>query len=310
MDITPFRALTMRHLQCFTLLVAERNFSRAAGRLAITQPALSNAIKQLERIVGTQLLRRSTHQLELTEAGTQLLERASFLVNTFERTLVDIDSVVRKGRAVIRVGTIPSASMLLAGCIDNFSRRAGQQVVFEIEDALSDALVARTRAGQLDVAITAVTEPPEGLTSVALFDDPIVLVVPRTHKLAGAASTSWRKLGDAQLVTFAAGSMPALGDMARAQFSRGGAEPLRVNHLETLYSMVRTGLALGLMPRLYTASLKDPALAVIRLQRPSMHRTVSLVYRGGARRNLQIGQFIDDLETRLPRAFTKHAAEV
>jgi len=58
----PLRALTLRQLQCFSVLVEEAHFGRAARRLAITQPALSNAIKQVEKLLGAQLLTRSTHR--------------------------------------------------------------------------------------------------------------------------------------------------------------------------------------------------------------------------------------------------------
>ncbi|MFZ4284809.1 LysR family transcriptional regulator [Variovorax sp. HJSM1_2] len=309
MSINPLRALTMRHLQCFTLLVEERHFGRAAERLGITQPALSNAIKQLERIVGAQLLRRSTHQLDVTEAGLQLLERAQYLVHTFDTTLADMDSVLRSGRARIRVGTMPSASTLMASCMQGFQREVSGTVEFSLEDGLSDELVARTRTGQLDVTLTAVLEPPTGLVNVPLLEDPVVLVTRRDHVLAAHAEVNWRQVSGQRLVVFAAGSMPALGDVVLAQFGHAGPnekagapaeEPFRVHHLETLYSMVRSGLGVGLLPQLYTTTLRDPALAVIQLRRPRLHRTVSLLYRSGVMRNAQVGQFIAYLEAQLP----------
>lgn len=309
MSTNPLRALTMRHLQCFTLLVEERHFGRAAERLGITQPALSNAIKQLERIVGAQVLRRSTHQLDVTEAGLQLLERAQFLVHTFDETLADIDSVLRSGRARIRVGTMPSASTLVASCMEGFQREVAGAVEFALEDGLSDELVVRTRSGQLDVTVTAVLEPPTGLVNVPLLEDPVVLVTRRDHPLAGESELNWRQISGERLVVFAAGSMPVLGDVVLAQFGHAGQgektgapaeEPFRVHHLETLYSMVRSGLGVGLLPQLYTTTLHDPALAVIQLRRPRLHRTVSLLYRGGVTRNAQVGQFIAYLEAHLP----------
>lgn len=295
------RALTMRHLQCFTVLVEEKNFGRAATRMSITQPALSHAIKQLERIVGTQLLRRSTHTLELTLSGSQLLERARFLVNTFDLTLQDIDKTLDQGRGLIRVGTIPSTSALLVGCIGNYTREVSSALEVMLQDGLADTLAAQTRAGELDVAVAAFTEAPLGLTCVKLFDDPVVLVVPRGHALTAEPPVTWKRLTGERLVMFALGTMPMMGDMARTQFSEGSREPFRVNYLETLYSMVRGGLALGLMPRLYAASMRDPDLATVPLIRPRMHRSVSLIYHGGAKRNAQIGRFIGYLESHLPR---------
>ncbi|HWT18140.1 MAG TPA: LysR family transcriptional regulator, partial [Variovorax sp.] len=110
MAALPLRALTLRQLQSFSVLVEEGHFGRAARRLAITQPALSNAIKQMEKLLGAELLTRSTHRLELTPVGAEVLARTDFLVNTFEVALRDIESTVQRGRAFVRVGVIPSAS--------------------------------------------------------------------------------------------------------------------------------------------------------------------------------------------------------
>ncbi len=106
----------LRQLQCFSVLVEEGQFGRAARRLAITQPALSNAIKQMEKLLGAELLTRSTHRLELTPVGAEVLARTDFLVNTFEVALRDIESTVQRGRAFVRIGVIPSASARGGGC--------------------------------------------------------------------------------------------------------------------------------------------------------------------------------------------------
>src|SRR5580765_133447 len=84
MTSLPLRALTLRQLQFFSVLVQEGQFGRAAKRLSITQPALSNAIKQMEKLLGAALLTRSTHRLELTPVGAEVLARTDFLVNTVE----------------------------------------------------------------------------------------------------------------------------------------------------------------------------------------------------------------------------------
>ena len=110
MSASPLRALTLRQLQFFSVLVEEGQFGRAAKRLSITQPALSNAIKQMEKLLGAELLKRSTHKLELTAVGAEVLARTDFLVNTFDVALRDIESTVQRGRAFVRVGVIPSAS--------------------------------------------------------------------------------------------------------------------------------------------------------------------------------------------------------
>lgn len=298
----PLRALTLRQLQCFSVLVEEAHFGRAARRLAITQPALSNAIKQVEKLLGAQLLTRSTHRVELTPLGAEVLARTDFLVRTVEVALRDIESTVRRGRAFVRIGVIPSAAARVAAAAAEFAAMPGRgEVELAWRDAPSTTLLAELRSGQLDMAVAAITEPPGGLECVDLFRDPLVLVVRRDHALAAAGETEWERIGRERLVLFESGSMPALGNPARAQFAQG-LEPLRVSYSETLYALVRGGQALGLMPRLYTASLRDPKLVVLALSKPRIERRVVLAYLPGPMRNVAAQALIDFLRERLPQA--------
>ena len=86
-------AIELRHLRAFVAVAEELNFSRAAERLYVSQPALSRQIRALERLVGCELLRRSTHRVELTLAGEALLTRAS-------RLIVELDSAVAATRSI------------------------------------------------------------------------------------------------------------------------------------------------------------------------------------------------------------------
>jgi DNA-binding transcriptional LysR family regulator len=301
MASSPLRALTLRQLQFFSVLVEEGHFGRAARRLAITQPALSNAIKQMEKLLGAELLTRSTHRLELTSVGAEVLARTDFLVNAFDVALRDIESTVRRGRAFVRVGVIPSASGRVMAAASEFLEAGGREVEIAWRDAPSTDLLAELRSGQLDMAVAAITEPPGGLTCVDLFRDPLVLVVPRNHALAAADDANWEAIGKERLVLFESGSMPALGNPARAQFEQGP-EPYRVSYSETLYALVRSGQALGLMPRLYTSSLRDPELMVVPLSKPRVERRVVLAYLPGPMRNVAAQELIAFLRERLPQA--------
>ncbi|MET3381375.1 MULTISPECIES: LysR family transcriptional regulator [Variovorax] len=301
MAALPLRALTLRQLQFFSVLVEEGQFGRAARRLAITQPALSNAIKQMEKLLGAELLTRSTHRLELTPVGAEVLARTDFLVNTFEVALRDIESTVQRGRAFVRIGVIPSASARVAAAASEFLQSGQREVELAWRDAPSNTLLAELRSGQIDMAVAAITEPPGGLTCIDLFRDPLVLVVRRDHALAAAGDAQWEAIGKERLVLFERGSMPALGNPARAQFAQGP-EPYRVSYSETLYALVRSGQALGLMPRLYTSSLRDPELVVVPLLKPRVERRVVLAYLPGPMRNVVAQELIAFLRERLPQA--------
>ncbi len=307
---TALHALTLRQLRFFSVLVEEGHFGRAARRLSITQPALSNAIKQMERLVGAALLTRSTHQLELTPLGAEVLARTDFVVHTVDSALKDIDNTVQRGRALVRIGVIPSASARVVAAVGEFlaeeqpqdaaaSAQQRSRMDLAWRDAPSTTLLAEVRSGQLDLAIAAITEPPGSLVCTDLFRDPLVLVLRRDHALARADKpVAWQDIGHERLALFESGSMPALGESARAQFAQH-AEPYRVSYAETLYALVRGGMALGLMPQLYTATLRDPDLVVLPLVTPHIERRVVLVYQPGPMRSEVVQALRAFLQARL-----------
>lgn len=299
-DPAPLRALTLRHFQCFVVLAREQHFGRAAQRLSITQPALSNAIKQMERLLGAPLLVRSTHRLALTALGAEVLERADFVVNTMDQALRDIRAMVVLGRAQVRIGVIPSAGRQVAAAVAAFEARVPEAARVEWVDAPSTELVQRLRRGQLDVAVAAITEAPDGLACVDLFRDPLVLVVHRDHPFAAARRASWKALGRERLALFESGSMPALGGPARVQFGEGGPQPIRLRYAETLYALVRSRLAVGLMPRLYTVALRDPQLRVVPLGQPRIERRVVLLRRPEPLRSAAARRLVEYLGEQLP----------
>lgn len=279
------RALTLRHMRCLAALAQERHFGRAAERLAITQPALSNAMRQLEHLVGVPLLVRGGQRFELTLAGSELLRRSEHLIHVADLSLRDMARIVERGQALVRLGVVPSASGLVTQALSGYAPVAEGRVAVELRDQPSSVLVGELRDGQLDLAVVAVTDPPSGLEVTELFEDPLVLVLPDGHALAQADEVGWRQLARERLVMFASGSVSALAGPASAQFARVEQEPLRVQHSETLYGCVRGGLALGLMPRLYTAHLHDPSLVVRPLVRPRIERRIALLRRPGPQRS-------------------------
>src|SRR4051812_15943988 len=96
-DVLPFRpapeGVEVRHLRAFVAVAEELNFSRAAERLYLSQPALSRQIRSLERLVGCELLRRSTHRVELTLAGDALLDRARKVLGELDEAIAAAQSV-------------------------------------------------------------------------------------------------------------------------------------------------------------------------------------------------------------------------
>ena len=144
-------SVDLRHFRSFVVVAEEGNIGRAAGRLFITQPALSRQIQQLERRVGTTLLLRSAHGVELTEAGREMLVKA-------RRTLEAVDEAMAVGRDDEPSGRL-TLGLPMAGQRDQwygvcqaFTARY-PQIEVEVRQAMSESLQRQVASGELDAAL-------------------------------------------------------------------------------------------------------------------------------------------------------------
>ena len=185
--------LDPRLLRAFVTLAGELHFGRAAARMHVTQPALSQQIARLERQLGVRLFDRTRTRVELTEAGAAALEPA--------RTAVDaaaaVEEIVR-GHAEgetgeLRLGLSPGVHYVAQSLLSEFARRRPAVRVRASQDS-SGALAEQVADGRLDLAIGFCTEPRAGVECEPLRDEPAVLAVAGDHPLARRASVALAEL--------------------------------------------------------------------------------------------------------------------
>ncbi len=277
--------VTLRHLQALVTLAATNSFSKAADLLAVTQPALSATIKQLENQLGIKLFDRTTHQIGLTAQGAVVLEYAKHLLNTATNTFADIEHVIGTGRHRIRIGAIPSAVTLTAAVIARYNAVHDQHVEILLQDMPNDALLAALHTGKLDLCVG--IKPPDSasLDTVTLFEDELVLIVSNQHALAGAKEVHWRQMAGEEIVLFTQGSIWEFASAALLQHGLASSRRYQVVHSESLYGVVRAGIAIGIMPSLYTSYLRDDSLHVAPLRFPTLKRKIVLMRRNEVSRS-------------------------
>jgi DNA-binding transcriptional LysR family regulator len=280
--------ITLRHLHGFVTLAETGSFSKAAEQLAVTQPALSASIKQLENQFGTKLFDRTTHQIELTSHGAMVLEYARHLHTTAINTFDDIRRAIGTGRHRIRVGAIPSAMALTAAVVARYGRRHGEEVEVVLADMPNNELLDALHTGALDFCVG--IKPPDSesasLDTVTLFEDELVLIVPQGHPLAQSSEVQWWQTAGSEIVLFTQGSIWEFASVALRQHGLAPSKLYNVVYSESLYGIVRAGLALGIMPSLYTTYLKDSALQVIPLRSPTLKREIVLMRRNEVARSV------------------------
>jgi len=271
-------ALTLRQIQHFVVLAHARSFTQAAQALSLTQPALTASIRQIEFLLGGQLFTRSAHRLTLTAAGQAVLPLAERLLNQARGTFADMTQFIAEHTQTVRISFIPSVAGRLLPALN--ALRAEQPALrFTLTDLPNSALVEAVRDGVADLGI-GVHEPGadnKALRHQRLFEDEIVAVVRRDDPLACGKSISWAKLADREVAAFMRGSV------ADALQRTSGTRQLHLNvtyrmeYTEPLYALARAGLAVAVLPSLYTMHLHDPELIALRLDKPRATRAISLI---------------------------------
>ena len=271
-------ALTLRQVQYFVALAHARSFTQAAQSLSLTQPALTAAIRQIEFLLGGPLFARSAHRLTLTAAGASILPLAERLLNHARGTFDDMASTFAERLQTVRIAMIPSVAGRLLPVLNAF-REQRPSLRFTLTDLPNTALIDAVRDGVADIGI-GVHEPEanhEALRFKDVFEDEIVVVLRRDDPLAKRKTLPWAKLVGRDLAVFVRGSV------SDALHRTSGDEKLRLSvayrmeYSEPLYALARNGLAIAVLPSLYTLHLHDPELVALRLDKPRVTRAIALI---------------------------------
>ncbi|WP_349364926.1 MAG: pca operon transcription factor PcaQ [Roseitalea porphyridii] len=183
------RRIKLRHLKSFCEIVRLRSFKQAADALALTQPAISRTMAELEEMVGAPLLTRNRGGVALTAEGEVFLHFAQMGLNAIQQGMARLDRMKTGEPSGIRIGALPSvAAALLPRAVRSFAELA-PGVAVTVQDGPHEFLVDRLRRGDLDVVVGRLG-PPEtmaGLTFTQLYLEHVALVVRPGHPLAGSA---------------------------------------------------------------------------------------------------------------------------
>ncbi|MGO3526957.1 LysR family transcriptional regulator [Glutamicibacter arilaitensis] len=239
-----------RLIRYFVAVAEERHFGRAAARLHIAQPPLSQQIKQLEETLNTQLLIRATRKVELTNAGELLLTRGRILLEELEQLSRDVRTVGDGALGVLRLGSTGSAtSRIMPKLIESSSQQMpGLQLNVQGE-MLTPQMVEGLVEGRLDLAIL---RPPVRGTEVdyMLLDrDHLAVALPLGHPLAAHDELDLEQLAGEKFICYPPSS--AVNSIIVDSCRRVGFVP-RVaqvaSETSTLLTFVAAGLGIGLLP--------------------------------------------------------------
>jgi LysR family hydrogen peroxide-inducible transcriptional activator len=286
--------VTLRQLRYFDALARHGHFGRAAEACAISQPAISMQIKELEEALGGILIERNARQVVLTRFGEELARR----VRDILRSIDELGDFARASRdrlvGHLRIGMIPTiAPYLLPKVIENLARMH-PELDIHVRETVTPKLIQELAEGRLDTAIVALPVSEPSLTEVALFAENFLLVRPGEDE--GTPVPSSEMLREMRLLLLEEGHCFREQALSFCNMQSPPREVLDASSLSTLVQMVGAGIGVTLIPEIAVAvETRSAPVSVARFKNPQPSRTIGMVWRKTsplARQLLQISEVV------------------
>ena len=275
-------ALTLRQLRYALALARAGHFGHAAELCAVTQPALSMQIRELEGALGVAIFDRSARRVRLTGFGTEFVARAAEIL----RAVDDLGDLARAADARlagrVRLGVIPTVAPYLLPRLVAGLQRSHPDLELHLRESLTQRLLEELREGRIDAAILALPVPEQGLSEVVLASEAFVLVRPASE--AGQPVPDREALREMRLLLLEEGH--CFRDQA-ISFCGGAAgrprELLDASALGTLVQMVAAGIGVTLLPEMaLEVETRAAAVSLARFPDPAPRRRIGMVWRAAS----------------------------
>ncbi|MBM3833198.1 MAG: LysR family transcriptional regulator [Verrucomicrobia bacterium] len=255
--------MELRHLRYFQAVAEELSFSRAAKRLHIAQPALSRAIKQLELLLGADVLERTRHLVRLTPAGAILLREAAMLLQQVEELTHRVRRTAAGEEGELRLGYIGPPTQPFLGRLLQDYRQRYPLVSIHLEERTPERVWEMVAKGRLSAALTrpVLVHEELGLRTLSIHEERLGVVVPTNHPLAKRPSVPWSVLAGQPLIVLARREGIGLHDAVIAGCRQAGVTP-RLAHTPSLIGTVMSYVEAGAGVGVVTESVVTPAPAL------------------------------------------------
>jgi DNA-binding transcriptional LysR family regulator len=276
--------MELRHLRYFVAVAEELHFGRAARRLKISQPPLSQQIQALEQELGVSLFDRSSRQVHMTRAGTAFLASARGILEQVHTATLQVREVHRGQTGILRIGHAQSASLVVlpAAIQEHRARFPHVALQFEMHEDMA-RMTQLLHTGGLDLGIARTPVRAEGLVVKTLAVEPMVLAVPDTFPIARREVVDWEELRDLPFIHFPRHVGPDLYDHIDRILTRRGVHlnvVMESTNLLSMLAFVAAGSACALVLDA-TRSLARAGVTHVRLAHPP-EVGLGVVYRAEA----------------------------
>ncbi len=280
--------IELRHLRYFVAVAEELHFGRAAVRLHLAQPPLSQQIRKLEEILGYPLFTRTSRAVKLTSAGEVFLQRAQRTLRRVREDVEEVRSIGRGEVGFLRVGFIGSSMLTALPAIFGRYRRTFPKVNLQLQESYTSGVVEGLLKGSLDAGILRDGGPTDGLTIEALYTEPFVAVLPARHPLAKQRTLSPRALKDEPFVFYPPYSSKLAYEKPLGICQRHGFQPNVVQEAPqwlTILRLVGAGLGVSIAPAC-VERIAAPDVVCRRLRDTTVRSDIELAYRSADERGI------------------------
>jgi DNA-binding transcriptional LysR family regulator len=249
--------MELRHLRYFVAVAEELHFRRAAERLHIAQPAVSEQVRRLEQELGVRLFDRTPRSVALTEAGTALLEEARRVLRQAEVACQAARGAGSRATMRLRIGYLPDSLPLAVPRALRQLATSAPVLRVDLETGLALRLVDDLRAGRLDAVVTTLPAPTNGLCVTPLGEQRPVIALPAVHPAATAPAIAFERLAPERIVLLAWEANPAFHTSVAAMCHGAGFSPIFVEIAEPRVETVLLAVASGAGPAILPESVVE-----------------------------------------------------
>ena len=271
--------MEFHQLRYFVAVAEEGNFSRAAAKVRVAQPSLSQQIRKLEAEVGQPLFDRLPRSVVLTEAGRCLLDYARQILASVGDARRCIDELKGKIAGDVAVGAIPTiAPYALPELVVTFQKHYPDVTLHIVEDVTA-GIARRIEAGELDVALASTCQKSPTLRVEHLGNEPLLALVPEGHSLANQTVVSFDDLKSQRFLLLH--EMHCLSQQVHQLLESRRLFPevaLAGSQLSTIANMVAAGIGLSIVPQMMVKHHATPGCVSLPFAPPVPERELNVLY--------------------------------
>ncbi len=293
--------IELRHLRYFVAVAEELHFGRAALRLHLAQPPLSQQIRRLEDLLGHALFTRTSRSVALTPTGEAFLESSRRTLRNVQRSLGEARSVGRGEVGSLHIGFVGSAMLATLPATLRVYTRAYPRVRLHLYESFTANVLAGLESGTLDAGILRDGDPNEGLEVLTIFSEPFVAVLPANHPRAHQKSISPASLRGNSLVFHPRTAGVRAWEKPLSLFDRAGFRPQIVqeaSHWVTILELVGAGLGISIAPAC-VRRIATSDVVCLPLRDANVVSDIELAWAAGDPRPI-VRQFVDLVTQRSP----------